>query len=136
MMYTDAGSRSAGRSGAVDQQGACCLPEALVQLRRAGVLLVRFEYAGQCGCRREKPVTFHDASGRAVGRGISRGIQQDVTVFFHETLELRFPEWAAAEGSRGELEWNVETDELTHRHQWRVVEYENVTVFGVSAAVA
>ncbi|MEJ1966515.1 MAG: hypothetical protein WDO56_35235 [Gammaproteobacteria bacterium] len=136
MMYTDAGPQSAGRSGAIDQPGARCLPEALAQLRRAGVLLVRFEYAGQCGCRREKPVTFHDALGRVVGRGISRGIHQDVTVFFHETLDLRFPEWAMAEGSRGEFEWNVDTDELTHRHQWRVVEYENVTVFGVSAAVA
>jgi hypothetical protein len=59
-----------------------------------------------------------------------------VTVFFHETLELRFPEWATAEGSRGEFEWNVETDELTHRHQWRVVEYEAVTVFGIWVAAA
>jgi hypothetical protein len=59
-----------------------------------------------------------------------------VTVFFHETLELRFPEWATAEGSRGELEWNVETDALTQRQQWRVVEYESITVFGLSAAVA
>jgi hypothetical protein len=136
MMYTDAGSRSTGRSGAIDQPGARCLPEALAQLRRAGVVLVRFEYAGQCGCRREKPVTFHDASGCVVGRGVSRGTRQDVTVFFHETLELRFPGWATAEGSRGEFEWNVETDELTHRHQWRVVEYEAVTVFGISGAAA
>ncbi len=59
-----------------------------------------------------------------------------MTVFFHEMLELRFAEWATAEGSRGEFEWNVDTDELTHRYQWRVVEYESVTVFGVSAAVA
>jgi hypothetical protein len=100
------------------------------------VVLVRFEYAGQCGCRREMPVTFRDASGHVVGRGVSRGTQQDVAVFFHETLELRFPEWATAEGSRGEFEWNVATDELMHRHQWRVVEYEDVTVFGVSAVVA
>jgi len=133
MMYTDAGSRSAGRSGTIDQPGACCLPEALAQLRRAAVVLVRFEYAGQCDYRREKPVTFQDASGHVTGRGVSRGTRQEVTVFFHETLELRFPEWATAEGSRGEFEWNVETDELTHRHQWRVVEYEDVTVFGVSA---
>jgi hypothetical protein len=136
MMYTDAGSQSGGRSGAIDQPGVCCLPEALAQLRRAAVVLVRFEYAGQCGCRREKPVTLHDASGRVVARGVSRGTRQEVTVFLHEMLELRFPEWATAEGSRGEFEWDVATDELTHRHQWRVVEYEDVTVFGVSAAAA
>ena len=45
-MYTDASSRSAGRSGAIDQPGQRCLPEALAQLRRAGVMLVRFEYSG------------------------------------------------------------------------------------------
>lgn len=136
MMYTDANSRSASRSGAIDQPGQRCLPEALAQLRRAGVTLVRFEYSGQCDHRRVRPVTFHEASGHVTREGIGRATRQEVEVFFRELLALRFPEWAAAEGSRGECEWNVETDELTHRHQWRVVEYEDVTVLGVSVAAA
>src|SRR5689334_9591436 len=105
MMYTEASSRSAGRSGAIDQPGQRCLPEALTQLRRAGVMLVRFEYSGQCDHRRMKPVTFHEASGQVTRRGIVQATRREVEVFFHEVLELRFPEWAAAEGSRGEFEW-------------------------------
>ena len=129
MMYTDASSRSAGRSGAIDQPGQSCLPEALAQLRRAGVTLVRFEYSGQCNHRRMKPVTLHEASGQVTRWGMVHATRQEVEVFFHELLELRFPE-----GSRGEFEWDVDTDDLTHRHQWRVVEYEDVTVLGLSAA--
>jgi hypothetical protein len=81
-----------------------------------------------------RPVTFHEGSGQVTRRGIVRATRQEVEVLFHELLELRFPEWAAAEGSRGEFEWDVENDELTHRHHWRVVVYEEVTVLGVSAA--
>ena len=55
-------------------------------------------------------------------------------MFFREMLELRFPEWAKAEGSRGEFEWGVDTDELVHRHQWRVIAYEGVAVFGLGSA--
>jgi hypothetical protein len=59
-----------------------------------------------------------------------------VDVFFREMLELRFPEWAMAEGSRGEFEWTVDTDELVHRHHWRVIAYEDVAVFGLGSAPA
>jgi hypothetical protein len=94
--------------------------------------LVRFEYAGQSDYRRTKPVTYHDASGRATQPRLSETTCQEIEVFLHELLELRFAEWAVAEGSRGELEWNVETDALTHRHQWRVISYDEVTVLGLS----
>lgn len=134
MIHTDTSSPSTSRLSAIDRPGSRCLQEALASLRAAKVAPARFEYAGQADCRRVKPVTFHETSGRPTLRGISRATRQEVDVFFHELLELRFPEWATAEGSRGELGWNVETDELTHRHQWRVIAYEDVTVLGLSSS--
>jgi hypothetical protein len=134
MIHADTLSHSASLPASVDQPGRRCLPEALAKLRAAKIVLVRFEYAGQSDYRRVKPVTFHDASGRVAGQGVSRATQQEVGVFFHEMLELRFPEWAMAEGSRGEFEWNVGADELVHRHQWRVIAYEDVAVFGLGSA--
>ena len=136
MIHGDTLSQNTSRPASVDQPGRRCLPEALAKLRAAKIALVRFEYAGQCDYRRVKPVTFHDASGCVTGRGISRATRQEVVVFFREMLELRFPEWAIAEGSRGEFEWNVDKDELVHRHQWRVIAYEDVAVFGLGSAPA
>jgi len=52
-----------------------------------------------------RPATFHDGSGRVIDAGISKPLRQDIDVFLHELLDLRFPDWADAEGSRGELEW-------------------------------
>ncbi len=120
-----------GRHSIVEQPGARCLPEALAALREAQVALARFEYAGQSDYRRIKPVTFHDASGRVIEPRLPRSTRQEVVAFFHELLELRFPEWAIAEGSRGQFEWDIQKDELTQRHQWRVIAYEDVTVFGL-----
>jgi len=133
MIHADTLSHSTIRPASVDPPGRRCLPEALARLRVAKIALVRFEYAGQCDYRRVKSVMFHDTSGRVAGRGVSRGTRQEVEVFFREMLEVRFPEWAIAEGSRGEFEWNVGTDELVHRHQWRVIAYEDVAVFGIGS---
>ena len=132
MIHINSETLTRGTRSTVDQPGRRCLPEALRALRAAGIALVRFEYAGQADYRRMKPLTFHDASGRATRPQLPRAICQEIEVFFHELLELRFPEWAAAEGSRGEVEWNIATDELTHRHQWRVIAYDEVTVLGLA----
>lgn len=136
MIHADTFSQNTSRPASVDQPGRRCLTEALAKLRAAKIALVRFEYAGQCDCRRVKPVAFHNASGRVTGKGVSRAIRREVEVCFHEMLALRFPEWAMAEGSRGEFEWNVDTDELVHRHQWRVIAYEDVAAFGLGSTPA
>ena len=103
-------------------------------LRAARVSLARFEYSGQAGVRRIKPATFHDDSGRVVDAGVSKRLRQDIGVFLHELLELRFPDWADAEGSRGELEWDIVADDLEHRHSLRQITYETVTVRGLESA--
>jgi hypothetical protein len=114
--------------------GIRCLPEALAPLRAARISLARFEYSGQAGVRRIKPTTFHDNSGRIVDAGVSTRLRQNIDVFLHELLELRFPDWADAEGSRGELEWDIVGDELEHRHSLRQITYETVTVRGLESA--
>jgi hypothetical protein len=111
--------------------GFRCLPEALPALRQAHVSMIRFECSGQGGARRRKPTTFHDESGRVVDAVLPKKLRQDVDVFLHEVLELRFPDWADAEGSRGELEWDVVADDLEHRHSLRQITYESVTVRGL-----
>jgi hypothetical protein len=132
MIHTNSETPTRGLASTVEQPGRRCLPEALSALRAGAITLVRFEYAGQADYRRMKPVAYHDASGRPTRSQLSRTTRQEIDVFFHELLELRFPDWAVAEGSRGELEWNVETDELTHRHQWRVISYDEVTLAGLT----
>jgi hypothetical protein len=121
------------RKSTVEQPGVRCLPEALNVLRKTGVALVRFEYAGQAGYRRTKPVSFHEKSGRTIEPKFPRSTRQELEVFFRELLELRFPEWGRAEGSRGQFEWDLGKDELVHSHQWRVIVYEDVTVSGLSS---
>jgi hypothetical protein len=39
---------------------------------------------------------------------------RELSMFFRELLELRYPGWLNAEGSRGEFEWELVRDELTH----------------------
>jgi hypothetical protein len=125
-------SSSATRSSHV---GVRCLPDALSALRQAHVSLVRFEYSGQAGARRNKPTTFHDNSGRVIDAGLPKRLRQDIDVFLHELLDLRFPDWADAEGSRGELEWDIVADDLEHRHLLRQITYETVTVRGLEPAI-
>ena len=88
--------------------GVRCLPEALPALRAARVSLARFEYSGQGGVRRLKPTTYHDETGRSFSVGVPKTVRQDIDIFFHELLDLRFPAWAYAEGSRGEFERNAQ----------------------------
>jgi hypothetical protein len=115
--------------------GTRCLPEALTALRHAQVSLVRFEYSGQGGVRRSKPTTYHDETGRAFSVGVPKTVRQDIDIFFHELLDLRFPAWAYAEGSRGEFEWNIVADDLEHRHCLREITYETVTVQAFAPSV-
>lgn len=127
-------SDRAGSAVRSSTAGLRCLPDALLALREARVSLVRFEYCGQAGVRRIKPTTFHDDSGRVTDARLSKTVRQDIDVFLHELVELRFPDWAAAEGSRGELEWDIAADDLEHRHSLRQVIYETVTVRGLVAS--
>jgi hypothetical protein len=134
MNHLHATSERSGSAILSSNAGVRCLPDALTALRRARVSLVRFEYSGQTGTRRIKPTTFHDGSGRVIDAKLSKSLRQDVDVFLHELLDLRFPDWANAEGSRGELEWDIVADDLEHRHSLRQITYETVTVRGLESA--
>jgi hypothetical protein len=135
MTHVHTTTERSGSSIRASNAGLQCLPDDLSALRQARVSLVRFEYSGQVGARRIKPTTYHDDRGRiiAVDR-LSKRLRQDVDVFLHELLELRFPDWAEAEGSRGELEWDIVADCLEHRHSARQITYETVTVRGLEPA--
>jgi hypothetical protein len=134
MSHVHATSERSGSTILSSHAGVRCLPEALPVLRAARVSLVRFEYSGQAGARRIKPTTFHDGSGRVIDAGVSKPLRQDIDVFLHELLDLRFPDWADAEGSRGELEWDIVADDLEHRHSLRQITYETLTVRGLQSA--
>jgi hypothetical protein len=100
------------------------LPQEVDALRGAGVVLVAVEYAGAYGDRRIGDVTYYDAGGHPLTPHIPRGVRQEVEVFFHELLELRFSGWETGEGARGAFEWLIEIDRLEHRHDARFVAYD------------
>ncbi|GFE87802.1 hypothetical protein GCM10011488_27560 [Steroidobacter agaridevorans] len=54
-----------------------------------------------------------------------------LSLFFRELLETRHPGWQNAEGSRGEFEWELVRDQLTHIHGWRHFSYDFETVEGL-----
>lgn len=132
MTHLHTTAERSGSSIRASNAGLRCLPDALSTLRQARVSIVRFEYSGQVGARRIKPTTYHDDSGRVIAvHHLSKRLRQDIDIFLHELLELRFPDWAEAEGSRGELDWDIVADELEHRHSLRQITYETVTVRGL-----
>jgi hypothetical protein len=58
-------------------------------------------------------------------------VRQELRLFFTELLEIRYPGWANAEGAKGEFEWDLEDDTLTHRHSLRYTDYDSTTLIGL-----
>lgn len=47
---------------------------------------------------------------------LTEELNRELRIFFDELLELRFPNWANAEGAHGEFQWDLGSDWLAHAH--------------------
>ncbi|MEJ1962924.1 MAG: hypothetical protein WDO56_15805 [Gammaproteobacteria bacterium] len=102
------------------------LPNEAEALRNAGISIVRMGYEGRYGDRQIE-VTFEEKCENATTSSTAP-VEPAIRVFFSELLEIRFPGWETAEGSRGLFEWSVELDTLEHRHEVPITEYRSVLI--------
>ena len=71
----------------------------------------------------QEPI-YYTGSHKLLNPSLPTAVRHELRMFFRELLELRFPGWQNAEGSRGEFEWELVRDTLTHIHGWRHFEYD------------
>jgi hypothetical protein len=102
------------------------LPNETEALHAAHIAIVRMEYEGRYGDRQSK-ILFEDEDEQLTAAP-SAAVEAEIRVFFSELLEIRFPGWETAEGSRGLFEWTVELDTLDHRHEVPITEYRSVLI--------
>ena len=102
------------------------LPHEAEALKSHGIAFVRMEYEGRFGDT-EIRFTCEDEH-EAVVAPPSAQVEAEIRVFFAELLELRFPGWDTAEGSRGAFEWTVALDTLDHRHEVPITEWRSVLI--------
>jgi hypothetical protein len=107
------------------------MPGVAAALRREQVAYVRVIYQGQWDSGRVEDPLFYRADGSLLDRRLMAVAGRELSMFFRELLELRYPGWLNAEGSRGEFEWELVRDELTHVHGWRQFVYEWATLHGL-----
>lgn len=100
------------------------LPDAVKALRRAGVAYVRVDYSGAWDQGRVEDPRYYTADMRLMNPPLPIGVRRELRTCFVELLELRYPGWANAEGSRGEFEGELIRDQLTHLHGWRYYLYD------------
>lgn len=102
------------------------LPNEADILRAARIGTVRMEYEGRYGDRQIE-FLYEDEYGQ-VTVAPTAAVESEIRVFLSELLEIRFPGWETAEGSRGSFEWSVELDTLDHRHEVPITEYRGVLI--------
>ncbi|WP_129778638.1 hypothetical protein [Peristeroidobacter soli] len=100
------------------------MPAVAAMLKRADVSYVRITYQGEWDSGRVNDALFHGANGELINPSLPGRARRALWAFFHELLEVRHPGWKNAEGSRGEFEWELVRDELTHVHGWRNYSYD------------
>jgi hypothetical protein len=104
------------------------LPDEIDALRRFNIYVVKMTYEGRFGQRQVGVIEYERLDGRVPAVQPDPSVTEAIAVFFRELLELRFPGWENAEGSRGYFEWHVELDSLSQHHAFRVIEYRTVTI--------
>lgn len=85
-------------------------------LARMGVAHVRVEYDGSFDFGTVSSPVYLNEQGHLFDPELPIALRQDVQVFLREWLEMQRPGWANAEGSSGELAWDLKRDRLKHRH--------------------
>jgi hypothetical protein len=92
------------------------------QLALVGIARVAVEYDGCFDFATVQSAVYLNERGHVFEPEVSVALRQGLQTFFREWLELQRPGWANAEGSSGELAWDLKTDRLEHRHSWRHIE--------------
>lgn len=92
------------------------IPQVANLLKAAKVVCVQFKYDGQLDYGVLADPVYLLSDGAPVIPGVPSALQSDLRVFFSELLDLRFPQWANAEGARGEFQWDLIADVLAHAH--------------------
>jgi hypothetical protein len=85
---------------------------------------VRIDYRGTWDVATMDDPAFYSGNLTLMNPSLPTAMRQELRVFFRELLEIRYPGWQNAEGSRGEFEWELIRDVLTHVHGWRHFEYD------------
>lgn len=107
------------------------MPAVAAALRRSNVVYVRIAYDGAWDAGRVSDPSFYSANLILFNPSINSRTYRAMSLFFRELLETRHPGWRNAEGSRGEFEWELVRDQLTHVHGWRHFVYDFETVEGL-----
>ena len=92
------------------------LPQVANLLKSAKVVCVQFKYDGQFDYGVLADPVYLLSNGTPMIPGVPGALQSELRVFFSELLDLRFPQWANAEGARGEFQWDLIADVLAHAH--------------------
>jgi hypothetical protein len=92
------------------------LPDVTSVLQRAGVGFVAVSYAGQFDFERVEAPVFLSTDRRLLLPNLEHATADEVRVFLREWLDGQRPGWGNAEGSEGELEWDLTAQQLSHRH--------------------
>ena len=107
------------------------IPHIAEALKRAKVTCVRVKYDGLFDCGVVDDPLYLSSDGVPVHASMSGGLDAELHVFFSELLELRFPEWDNAEGTRGEFQWDLGFDLLAQAHFVRCTRYRSSIITGL-----
>jgi hypothetical protein len=92
------------------------IPHVAAALTQANVTCVRIKYDGRFDRGVMEDPVYLMSDGTPVNIAVAQRLKAELRVFFDELLDLRFPEWANAEGAHGEFQWDVGFDRLAHAH--------------------
>lgn len=107
------------------------MPAVAAALRKSAVAYVRITYDGAWDSGRVSDALFYSENLVLFNPTINSRTHRAISLFFQELLETRHPGWRNAEGSRGEFEWELVRDHLTHIHGWRRFTYDFETAEGL-----
>jgi hypothetical protein len=107
------------------------IPHIAAALKRANVTCVQIKYEGQFDCGVVHDPIYLMSDGVPMYGDVLRGLQPELSVFFNELLQLRFPQWDNAEGARGEFQWDLGFDRLAQAHIVRCPTYRASVVTGL-----
>ncbi len=134
-MNTAVATINSGPTAALIEVGAprlsSLLPELAHALRKAHVGAVRVEYDGQFDLPIIEDPVYLSRRGELFTPRLPKSIAVELHAFLSELLELRYPQWANAEGARGEFVWDVSADECSHSHSLRYTAYATTTRKGL-----
>ena len=108
------------------------IPRVASMLKSTRVTCVQFKYHGEFDQGVLNDPVYLLSDGSPVVPGVTHSLQSELCMFFSELLDLRFPQWANAEGARGEFQWHVTADVLAHAH---IARYRGHTTIAVTQGV-